>query len=73
MSKPIFTDDVTDILDLFFERDGHEPDWAVIRTRLYLIQDSYYSVIVNLLRALWAVYEDTAAYETLLYRLEHGD
>lgn len=70
MSEPIYTKDVTEILDLFYERDGEEPDWAAIRTRLYQVTDSYYSVIINLLRAFFAVYEDPAAFATVLYRLE---
>jgi len=70
MSTGIYTKDVTEILDLFYARDGHEPDWAAIRTRLYSMEDSYFSVIIGLLRAVWSVYEDTAAYDTLMYRLK---
>ena len=70
MSEPIYTKDVTEILDLFYANDGEEPDWAAIRTRLYQMTDSYYSVIINLLRAFFAVYEDPAAFATVLYRLE---
>jgi hypothetical protein len=69
MSDGIYTQDVTDILDLFYANDGYEPDWAVIRTRLYTMTDSHYSVIIGLLRATWAVYEDNSAYKTLMYRL----
>jgi len=69
MSEALYTPDVIEILDLFYERDGHEPDWAAIRTRLYSMEDSYFSVIIGLLRAVWSVYEDTAAYDTLMYRL----
>lgn len=70
MSEGIYTKDVTDILDLFYAEDGHEPDWAAIKTRLYGMTDSHYKVIISLLRAFWAVYEDTAAFETLRFRLE---
>lgn len=70
MSQGIYTQDVTDILDLFYANDGHEPDWAAIKTRLYDMTDSHYKVIISLLRAFWAVYEDTAAAETLLWRLK---
>jgi len=70
MTDGIYTKDVTEILDLFYERDGHEPDWAAIRTRLYSMEDSYFSVIIGLLRAVWAVYESPASYEILMERLE---
>lgn len=70
MSQGIYTPDVTDILDLFYANDGHEPDWAAIRTRLHTIQGSYFSVMIGLLRAFHAVYEDQAAFETLVYRLK---
>lgn len=70
MSKGIYTDDVTDILDLFYENDGHEPDWAAIRTRMHRITDSYFNVMIGLLRAFHAVYEDQAAFTTLMYRLK---
>jgi hypothetical protein len=72
MSGDFYTKDVTDILDLFYDRDGHEPDWAAIKTRLYAMEESYYQVILGLLRAMWAVYEDTAAFDTLMYRLNEG-
>ena len=65
-----FTKDVTEILDLFYAGDGEEPDWAAIRTRLYTMEGSYFTVIINLLRAMWAVYEDVAVYETIMFRLE---
>ena len=70
MSQGIYTPDVTDILDLFYANDGHEPDWAAIRTRLHTIQGSYFSVMIGLLRSFHAVYEDQAAFETLVYRLK---
>jgi hypothetical protein len=70
MSKALYTPDVIEILDLFYENDGHEPDWAAIRTRLYSMTDSYYSVVIGLLRAFYAIYEDQAAFDTILYRLK---
>ena len=70
MSTGIYTQDVTDILDIFYAGDGDEPDWAALRTRLYAVQDSHYSLIVNLLRAFWAVYEDESAAMTVLFRLK---
>lgn len=70
MSHGIYTADVIEILDLFYENDGHEPDWAAIKTRLFTMTDSHYSVIIGLLRAFHAVYEDSAAFETILYRLK---
>lgn len=66
----VFTKDVTDILDIFYEKDGAEPDWAAIRTRLYAMEESYFTVIVNLLRAMWAQYEDPANFATIMFRLE---
>lgn len=66
----VFTKDVTEILDLFYANDGAEPDWAAIRTRLYDMEGSYYSVVINLLRAMWAVYESPEVYETIMFRLE---
>lgn len=70
MSEGIYTPDVTEILDLFYAGDGTEPDWAVIRTRLYQMNDSSYKIIINLLRAFWAVYEDQSAFETMMHRLQ---
>lgn len=71
MSAEIYTQDVTDILDLFFENDANEPDWAAIKTRLFAVTDSQYSLTVNLLRAFWAVYEDPASFATIMWRLEN--
>jgi hypothetical protein len=70
MSDAVYTPDVIEILDLFYAEDGYEPDWAVIRTRLYGMTDSHYSVIIGLLRAFFAIYEDKANFETILYRLK---
>lgn len=70
MSTELYTPDVVAILDLFYAEDGYEPDWAAIRTRLYVMTDSHYSVIIGLLRAFYAVYEDQAAFDTILYRLK---
>lgn len=70
MSTGIYTQDVTDILDLFYANDGGEPDWAVIRTRTYAMTDSHYSVIVNLLRAFFAIYEDDSAAKALMLWLQ---
>lgn len=70
MSGTIYTQDVTDILDLFFENDGHEPDWAAIKTRLHTCTDSYFGVTLGLLKAVHLIYEDEAAAKTLLWRLE---
>jgi hypothetical protein len=70
MSQGIYTQDVTDILDLFYENDASEPDWAAIKTRLFAATDSHYTLIINLLRAFHAVYEDPAAAATVLWRLE---
>lgn len=70
MSDGIYTKDVTDILDLFYENGGQEPDWAAIKTRLYLMEESYFKVILNLLRAFFAIYEDEASARTVLWRLQ---
>jgi hypothetical protein len=69
-TEGIFTKDVTDILDLFYAGDGSEPDWAAIRTRLHSMEGSYFTVIINLLRAMWAQYEDPASFATIMFRLE---
>jgi hypothetical protein len=68
----IYSQDVVDILDLYYDRDGHEPDWAAIRTRLHSIQGSYFTVMVGLMRALWAIYEvnDPAAAETIIFHMQ---
>ena len=66
----IYTQDVTDILDLFYDRDGQEPDWAAVKTRLFTATDSSYSLIINLLKAVWVIYEDGATWETVLAKLE---
>lgn len=69
-TEGVFTKDVTEILDLFYGNDGAEPDWAAIRTRLYSMEESYYSVIINILRAMWAQYEDPANFATIMFRLQ---
>lgn len=69
-TEGIFTQDVTDILDIFYANDGQEPDWAAIRTRLHSMEGSYFTVILNLLRAMWAQYEDPANFATIMFRLE---
>jgi hypothetical protein len=69
-TEGIFTKDVTDILDIFYASDGSEPDWAAIRTRLHSMEGSYFTVIINLLRAMWAQYEDPANFATIMFRLE---
>ncbi len=66
----VFTPDVTAILDLFYAGDGEEPDWAAIKTRLYLMEESHYKVIINLLRAFFALYEDEASFKTMMFRLQ---
>lgn len=65
-----FTPAVCEILDLFYDRDGEEPDWAAIQTRLFSEVGSAYALTLNLLQALHLVYEDTAAFETLQYHLK---
>ena len=70
MSEALYTPDVIEILDMFYENDGHEPDWAAIRTRLYTLNDSSYTIIIGLLRAFFAIYEDNASFQTVLYRLK---
>jgi hypothetical protein len=65
-----FTPAVCEILDLFYERDGEEPDWAAIQTRLYSELGEAYVLPLQLLQALWTVYEDAAAFETLAYHLK---
>jgi hypothetical protein len=69
-TEGVFTKDVTEILDLFYANDGQEPDWAAIRTRLHAMEGSYFTVIINLLRAMWAQYEDPANFATIMFRLE---
>lgn len=69
-TEGVFTKDVTDILDLFYQNEGQEPDWAAIRTRLHSMEGSYFNVIINLLRAMWAQYEDPANFATIMFRLE---
>ena len=66
----IYTQDVTDILDLFYENSGQEPDWAAVKTRLFTATDSHYTLIIGLLKAMWLIYEDEAAAKTLLWKLE---
>jgi hypothetical protein len=68
--ETIYTKDVTDVLDLFYDRDGQEPDWAAVKTRLFSATDSHYTLIVNLLKAVWVIYEDRATWETVLAKLE---
>lgn len=72
MSEPIYSQDVVDILDLLYSRDGHEPDWAAVRTRLHTIQGSYFTVMIGIMRALWAIYEieDAAVAETMIFRMQ---
>jgi hypothetical protein len=65
-----FTPDACEILDLFYARDGAEPDWAAIKTRLFAAVGDSYPLTLNLLHLMWDVYEDTAAFETLQYHLK---
>lgn len=63
--------DVRDLLDLYYAKDGHEPDWAAIMTRLSTVQYPR-DTARYLLSALWAIHEeadDTAAQATLLWVL----
>lgn len=64
---------MNDLLDMFFEKDGHEPDWAAIRTYIYLL-DRPRSTLLDVLQTMWAVYEsdDVAAQKTLIFRLQEG-
>lgn len=66
-----FTPDACEILDLFYERDGQEPDWAAIKTRLFAAMGNSYGLTLNLLHIMWDVYEDTAAFETLHHHHRH--
>lgn len=71
-TQPIYSQDVVDVLDIMYSRDGHEPDWAAVRTRLHLIQGSYFNVMIGVMRALWAIYEvnDPAAAETMIFHMQ---
>lgn len=64
MSHDVYTPAVCDILDLYYDRDGAEPDWSAVQTRLISEVGSSYTLTLNLLQALFSVYEDTAAWET---------
>lgn len=59
-------EDTAELLDLFYERDGAEPDWAAIGTRVPFLE-SPSDVVMELLRIFYLVYEDKAAFATALY------
>lgn len=62
--------DVRDLLDLFYAKDGHEPDWAAIMTRVSTVQWPQ-TTMRYLLESIWAIYEedDAAAQKTLVWVL----
>jgi hypothetical protein len=63
-------ENVSRILDLFYEQDGREPDWAAIRTEVFLSLDPD-SVLLDILKAFHAIYEieDFAVIKTNIFVL----
>ena len=58
------------ILDLFYEKDGREPDWAAIKTEIWLTPNTDL-VMLNILKAFHSVYEidDFAVIKTNIFVL----
>jgi hypothetical protein len=52
-----FCDDVCDILDVFYERNGAEPDWAAIGTKIYHLEHPR-EAMLEILKIMHLVYED---------------
>ncbi|MGN6653834.1 MAG: hypothetical protein ACTHJ9_00665 [Rhodanobacter sp.] len=63
---------VCEVLDIFYADLDHEPDWAAIRTRLLATNEPLYSVAVELLQAVFTIYEDESAGLARLFASKHG-
>jgi hypothetical protein len=63
---------VCEVLDIFYADLAHEPDWAAIRTRLLATDEPLYSVTVELLQAVFTIYEDESAGLARLFASKHG-
>lgn len=63
-----FADDVSEVLDLFYEPDGYEPDWSAIGLKIALLPDPR-CALLEVLKIMHLVYEegDFAAAITELY------
>jgi hypothetical protein len=68
-THPLDNPDVSALLDILFadREPGAEPDWAAIKTKIFLAQGPLQILALDLLRALWLVYEDEAAAMTALW------
>lgn len=63
--------EVDEILDLFYERDGFEPDWAAIREKVHVLEVPK-AVLIGVLQTFYLVYEDNAEYLTRVWAHENG-
>lgn len=63
-----FADDVSEILDTFYEPNGAEPDWAAIGTKIHFLENPR-GAMLEMLKIMHLVYEegDFAAGITELY------
>lgn len=59
-------DDVAAILDDFFENGCEAPDWAAIGLKIHLLEHPR-EAMLELLKVMHFVYEDSAAFLTVLY------
>ena len=61
-----FGPDVAELLDIFYEKPGQEPDWAAIGTRACVLEDPR-CALMEVLRLMHELYEDEAAFTTQHY------
>lgn len=46
------------VLDQFYDKDGHEPDWSALLSRLFLLKAPLQTFLA-VLKVIYAVYEET--------------
>jgi hypothetical protein len=65
--------DLERILDIFYAKDGQEPDWAEIKTAIFWAKDPVH-LLFQVLESLWNVYEieDFAVIRTNIFALTEG-
>lgn len=61
-----FGPDVAELLDIFYEKPGQDPDWAAIGTRVCVLDDPR-AALMEVLHLVYTLYEDPAAFATEHY------
>lgn len=61
---------MNEVLNIVYRNDGHEPDWAAVRTALAHVRTTP-DFVLDLVKAFYAIYEldEPAEQLTLLYAL----